>query len=85
MIARYQQQIVDLKAQVGSASATTQEKKQVLSRQSDMVKRDVAAPEMMQAATQQLSAADFQKQSAESKLAQKQAQLDSARTRHLRR
>ena len=79
VIARYQQQITDLTAQVGSASATVLEKQQVLSHQTDMVNRAVAAPEMTKAATQQLSAASFQRQSTDSKLAQKQAQLDSAR------
>jgi multidrug efflux pump subunit AcrA (membrane-fusion protein) len=77
--ARYGQQLVDLQAQVGSAGAALEEKRQVLGHQTDMVKRDVAAPEMAKSATQQLSAAAFQKESVQSKLAQKQAQLDSAR------
>ena len=79
VVTRYAQQIVDLTAQVGSAAASMAEKQQILSHQDEMVKRGVAAPEMMKAATQQLSAARFQKESAESKLAQKQAQLDSTR------
>jgi hypothetical protein len=77
--ARYEQQILELKAQVGAAAAAEEEKKGVLGHQASLVARDVAGPEMVRAATQQLAGAQYQKQSAESKLAQKQDQLDSAR------
>jgi hypothetical protein len=77
--ARYAQQLTDLQAQVGSANAAVEEKKQVLDHQASMVARSVAAPEMLKSATQQLAAAKFQKESTQSKLQQKQAQLDSAK------
>ncbi len=79
VVARYEQQIVDLRAQVGSAGAATEEKKQIVGHQVTMVARDVFAPEMAKAAAQQYTAAKFQQDSTESKLLQKQAQLDSAR------
>ncbi len=79
VVARYEQQIVDLRAQVGSAGAATEEKKQIVGHQVTMVARDVFAPEMAKAATQQYTAAKFQQDSTESKLLQKQSQLDSAR------
>ena len=78
--ARYEQQIVELKAQVGAAAAAQEEKKQVLGHQASLVARDVAGPEMVRAATQQLAGAQYLKQSVESKLAQKQDQLESARS-----
>ena len=77
--ARYEQQILELEAQVGAAAAAQEEKKQVLGHQASLVARNVAGPEMVRAATQQLAGAQFQKQSVESKLAQKKDQLESAR------
>ena len=44
-----------------------------------MVARDVYAPEMSRAATQQYAGAQFSQQSAQAKLVEKQAELDSAR------
>ncbi len=79
VLQRYEQQVQDLQAQLGSATAASEEKKQLLSRQTSMVARAVAAPDMMKGATQQFAASQFQKESSESKLQQKQAQLDSAR------
>lgn len=76
---RYEQQLDELRAQVGSAGAAVEEKKQIVGHQTTMVARDVFAPEMAKAATQQYTAAKFQQDSSESKLQQKQAQLDGAR------
>ncbi len=76
---RYEQQLDELRAQVGSAGAAVEEKKQIVGHQATMVARDVFAPEMAKAATQQYTAAKFQEDSSQSKLQQKQAQLDGAR------
>lgn len=76
---RYEQQLDELRAQVGSAGAAVEEKKQIVGHQTTMVQRDVFAPEMAKAATQQYTAAKFQQDSSESKLQQKQGQLDGAR------
>jgi multidrug resistance efflux pump len=76
---RYSEQIVELEAQIGSATASVEEKRQVFSRQNDLVSRSVVAPDMVKAASQQFSGAKFQKESVQSKLAQKRAQLESIR------
>jgi len=77
--ARYEQQIVELRGQVGAAGAVAEEKRQIVDHHTDMVARGVASPELVRNATQQLAGAQFGQQSADAKLAEKQAQLDSAR------
>lgn len=76
---RFQNQIVELKAQLGAANAAAVEKSQVVHRQAVLVARDIASPELVQAATQQYAGAKFQTQSSEAKLQEKQSQLDSER------
>jgi multidrug resistance efflux pump len=76
---RYQSQIAQLTAEVGSAEAAMQERKLSVDRQTTLVARSIAAPQMKKAASQEYAAAGFQKEVAEAGLQQKQAELDSAR------
>jgi biotin carboxyl carrier protein len=77
--ALYQRQIAEIQSQVQAAGAQEEEKKQVVDREAKLVARDIVAPAVMQAANQQYSGAEFQKQGSEAKLQQKQVQLDGAR------
>jgi biotin carboxyl carrier protein len=77
--ARYAEEIVDLEDQIGAANASMEERRQVRDRQSGMIARGDAAPDMVKAASQQFTAAQFEKDSAGTKLVLKQDQLDSVR------
>lgn len=77
LVSRYQDQIKDLQAQVGSANASLEERKLVVTRQTEMVQKNVFAPSMATTASHQSAVASFEKQTALAKLAQKQSQLKS--------
>ena len=75
-IAMFTQQIAELKARSAATASSGQEKKANLERQTSMVARNVASPEMMKPAQQQYTTALHQGEAETAKLNQKITQLD---------
>ncbi|GEP11229.1 hypothetical protein MGN01_30740 [Methylobacterium gnaphalii] len=69
-------QVEELRAKIASAVASGEEKKVLMDRQTGMVARDVASPDMVKSTTQAYNAALQEKRAAEAKLSQKTVQLD---------
>lgn len=69
-------QVEELKAKIASAAASGEEKRVLMDRQTGMVARDVASPDMVKSTTQAYNAALQEKRAAEAKLSQKTVQLD---------
>jgi multidrug resistance efflux pump len=70
------QQVTELNAKISAWSSSSQEKKFVLARQSDLVARNVASPQMQNLADEQYATALHEKDAETARLAQKQIQLD---------
>ncbi len=75
-IAMFTQQTAELKARSAASASSGQEKKANLERQTTMVARNVASPEMMKPAQQQYTTALHQGDAETAKLNQKITQLD---------
>lgn len=73
----FRQQITELQSRLAASVSSGQERKSVLDRQSAMVARNVASPEMLKPAEQQLAGALHQKDAETAKLSQKTTQYDA--------
>jgi multidrug resistance efflux pump len=73
----FSQQIVELRSKLAASVSSGKEKKSMVDRQSTMVARNVASPEMLKPAEQQYATALHQKDAETAKLQQKQTQLDA--------
>jgi multidrug resistance efflux pump len=76
----FDQQIAELRSRVAASVSSGQEKKSVIERQSTMVARNVASPEMLKPAEQQYAAALHDRDAASARLNQKLSQADALRS-----
>ncbi|MDX6806824.1 HlyD family efflux transporter periplasmic adaptor subunit [Terrihabitans rhizophilus] len=73
------EQLAELKARIGAADAAVREKDDVVGRQTTLATRNIASPELIKAAKQQLAGAGHEKDAHLSLLNQKTSQLEALR------